>query len=343
MRISTKVVWDLATGQEIRRESFEYNGPVAWAISFSGQGSKQKSQQQSQSTSESGTKFNEDFLTKAVTFANAKKGGPRQVSDEERQFDLDRMADLEQRAAAGDQQAANDLAFSRERLATSDLERRMESTPDYSPEYVRSEYTPGKYTEGKYTAGKFTAVAPEGFDRLEKALYEGQQAKANRAYQDQVARQREELSQMGALNSPAQYLEGSARSSLDRGYMDTLQQAARDAATQRIGLEEREAGRRTEFDVGEGRARTTFDVGEALRRTGFDVEEAKRLTDYTRTEAERETGFNERTEREILDYFLKKIALAAEAGRYSVGQASSSGTSSGASGGGGFGFLTSSR
>ncbi len=163
------------------------------------------------------------------------------------------------------------------------------STPTYNPQYV---------------AGKYTDVAPGGFDKLENSLYGGQQSKLAQAYQQNVAQQREELAQSGALNSPSQFLEGSARSSLDRGYMQNLQQAARDAFQSRLGLETSEAARRTGFDTGE---------------------------------ATRQTGFNEQTQSQLLDAWMKKIQLAIQAGQYSKGdsQSTSQGTSSGLQGSGG--------
>ncbi len=162
------------------------------------------------------------------------------------------------------------------------------SDPTYNPQYV-----PGKYT----------GVAPGGFDRLENSLYGGQQSKLAQAYQQSVGQQREELAQSGALNSPSQFLEGSARSSLDRNYLQNLQQAARDAFQSRLGLETSEAARRTGFDTGE---------------------------------ATRQTGFNEQTSAALLDAWMKKIGLAIEAGRYSKGESESTsyGTSSSIGGSG---------
>ncbi len=158
------------------------------------------------------------------------------------------------------------------------------STPTYNPQYV---------------AGKYTDVAPGGFDKLENSLYAGQQSKLRQAYDQNVGQQREELAQSGGLNSPSQYLEGSARSSLDRSYMQNLQQAARDAFQSRLGLE----------------------TSEAARRTGFDT-----------SEATRQTGFNEQTASALLDSWMKKIGLAIEAGRYSTGQGTSYGTNNTMSG-----------
>ncbi len=150
------------------------------------------------------------------------------------------------------------------------------SNPTYNPQYM-----PGQYT----------SVAPGGFDKLENSLYAGQQSKLRQAYDQSVGQQREELAQSGALNSPSQFLEGSARSSLDRGYMQNLQQAARDAFQSRLGLE----------------------TSEAARRTGFDT-----------SEATRQTGFNEQTQSALLDAWMKKISLAIEAGRYSKGDSQGS-------------------
>ncbi len=232
MRVSTKIVLSMESGAVIKRECYEYSGPVAEAFSGSGGKTKSKNQSQSTSQSESGTKYNADFMKQAQAFA----------------------ADP--------------------------------STPGYNPQYV-----PGQYT----------SVAPGGFDKLENSLYAGQQSKLKQAYDQSVGQQREELAQSGALNSPSQYLEGSARSSLDRSYIQNLQQAARDAFQSRLGLE----------------------TSEAARKTGFDT-----------SEATRQTGFNEQTASQLLDLWLKKLGVAVEAGRYSTGQSQStaSGSSSGING-----------
>lgn len=233
---------------------------------MSGGGSKSKSKQQSQQTSqsESGTKYNEDFMKRALEFANAK------------------------------------------------------DSPTYNPEYVKGAYTPGAYT-----GANFTSVAPQGFQQLEQSLYGTQASKLKQAYDQSTAQQREELAQSGALNSPSQYLEGSARSSLDRTYLQNLQQAARDAFQSRLGLETSEAARKTGFDVGQGAARTAYDVGQGAARTAFDTGEAGR-----------QTGFNEQTASTLLDSWIKKLGIAIEAGRYSKGegQGTSYGTSNALSG-----------
>ncbi len=235
MRISTKIVLSIESGTVVKRECYEYSGPLAECASGSSTKSKSKSQSQSTSKSESGTRYNADFMNQARAFA----------SDP--------------------------------------------SDPTYNPKYV-----PGQYT----------SVAPGGFDKLENSLYAGQQSKLKQAYDQSVGQQREELAQSGALNSPSQFLEGSARSSLDRGYMQNLQQAARDAFQSRLGLE----------------------TSEAARRTGFDT-----------SEATRQTGFNEQTASALLDSWMKKIALAIDAGRYSKGesQSTSYGTSTSSGGQGG--------
>ena len=102
--------------------------------------------------------------------------------------------------------------------------------PDYTPKYVGF-------------GGK------EDLDKLEGNLYGGQLSKLTDAYNTAIGRQREELSQAGLLNSPAQYIEGGARSELDKGYLSQLQQAARDASLARLGVQETEAGRETGFNV----------------------------------------------------------------------------------------------
>jgi hypothetical protein len=236
MRVSSKIVVDIASGRVVERESCEYFGPLAECISGSGSSQKSKSKSQQQSTSETGTRYNPDFMTQATNYAN---------------------------------DTSNALG--------------------YNPQYVK---------------GNYTSLAPGGFDKLENNLYDTQASKLSQAYNTAVGQQREQLAQTGALNSPSQFLEGSARSSLDRSYIQNLQQAARDAALGRLGAQQTEAARQTAFDTGE---------------------------------ATRQTGFNTDTAQQLLDLWLKKLGVAVEAGRYSTGQSSgsSSGTSSGMSGSGG--------
>lgn len=99
------------------------------------------------------------------------------------------------------------------------------------------------------------------FDQLEKNQYDSQRSKLDDAYRGQVARQREELSQAGLLNSPNQYLEDSARSGLDKDYLSNLQQAARDASSQRLAAQEQEATRKTAYNT---------DVSKALLSSFFN-------------------------------------------------------------------------
>jgi hypothetical protein len=89
----------------------------------------------------------------------------------------------------------------------------------------------------------------EDLDKLESNLYGSQQSKLADAYNSAIARQREELSQSGLLTSPAQYIEGGARNTLDKSYLENIQQAARDAALGRLGVQQEEAGRETGFNV----------------------------------------------------------------------------------------------
>jgi len=161
-------------------------------------------------------------------------------------------------------------------------------SPSYTPEYVK---------------GAYTSVAPGGFDKLENSLYGTQSSKLKQAYDTSVGQQREELAQMGGLNSPSQYLEGSARSSLDRNYIQSLQQAARDAALGRLGAEQTDAQNRTAFDV---------------------------------AEAGRQTGFNQDTAKTLLQLWMNKLSAAIESGRYSTGQSTGESSGSGLTGSGGF-------
>lgn len=224
MRVSTKIVVDLATGAVIERECHEYLGPVAECISFGGSKSKSKNQSQQTSSSGSGTKYNENFLDQAKLFAAGKRFNSGQ-------YLLDNP-DVNEDPYFSQNPYEHYLKYGQDRTPSNGTSYIIDDPtgagPTYDPKYVR--------------------VAPEGFDKLEKTLYEGQQSKLSRAYNEAVAKQREELAQSGALNSPSQYLQGSARSGLDRNYMESLQQAARDAFTGRLGLEEREAGRETGFN-----------------------------------------------------------------------------------------------
>ena len=216
MRVFTKIIVLIDTDEVLASECFEHFGPLAECISFGGSKSKSKSSQ----TSESGVKYNEDFLNKATNWAG--------------QGNFDAAAYLRDNPdVAGDPywsqrpfEHYTELGRSWGRPFTAGKGDGF--MPGYNPTYVR--------------------VAPEGFQKLEDTAFESQRSKLARAHEAGVARQREELAQMGALNSPSQFLEGSARSSLDRSYMDSLQQAARDAFNTRIGLEEREAARETGFN-----------------------------------------------------------------------------------------------
>ena len=100
------------------------------------------------------------------------------------------------------------------------------SDPDYNPEYVGF----------------------NDFDRVEENVYGSQRAKVDDAYRNALGIQNEELSNSGLLNSPSKYIEGGARDTLNKGYISSLQQAARDAALGRLSLEQEEAARRTGFN-----------------------------------------------------------------------------------------------
>ena len=307
MRITTEIVVLIETNEIVSQKHFDYQGPVSLAISAGGQGSKQKSQQQSQQSSTSGVAYNEPFLN--LMFG---QGG---------QFYGTKDGQEKYTPGVFGYEPDKEAAFVR-------------------PGYTGAGYEGGAYTPGKYTPGQFTAVAPEGFKRLEDVAYGSQAARIGEAYNQNVNRLREELSQSGQLNSPAQYLEGGARSSMDRSYLDSLQQAARDAFGQRLGLEEREAGRRTGYDVGEAGARTAFDVGQGAARTAYDVgqgaartafgeTEAARRTGYDVAEAGRETTYNQKAVDDLWQRFMAKLAYALEASKFGTSAGWSSGESSG--------------
>lgn len=301
MHILTRIVIDLATDTVVERQGYQYSGPLAECISgeLGGSGSKSSTKTRSQQTSssESGTQWNEDFLKKAMEFASGKS------STEQTPENFDPAAYLKAHPdVAGDPNYGKDPY--QHWLDFGQNDPNFQFTNKTNPGSLAPTYDPA-YTKGQYTPAGFTSMAPEGFKKLEDTLYSGQQSKLAQAYNQGVARQREELAQSGALNSPSQYLEGSARSSLDRSYMQNLQQAARDAFTGRLGAETTEAGRKTSFDVGEAGRQTEFNTGEAGRQTAF----------------------NEQTSARLVDLWLKKIAALIEAGRYSRGE--SQGTSRG--------------
>jgi hypothetical protein len=101
--------------------------------------------------------------------------------------------------------------------------------PEYNPEYV------GFGDEGQ-------------LDKLQDSLYQRQKIPIHQGYQDALKIQNEELSNSGLLNSPSKYIEGGARDTLNKGYITSLQQAAREAALARLGVEQQEATRRTSFN-----------------------------------------------------------------------------------------------
>jgi len=277
MRVNSKIVIDLDTGAVVERDSYEYSGPVAGCISGSGGKTKSKSNQ------ESGTKYNADFLRRATAFAS----GEQDTTDKDN-FDTNAYLKAHPDVAADTNYGADPyqhyLDFGQHQEGYDYTPKaKMFDSPAYDPKYVK---------------GAYTSVAPGGFDKLESSLYETQSSKLKQAYDSATAQQREELAQMGGLNSPSQYLEGSARSSLDRTYIQNLQQAARDAFMGRLGAETAEAARRTGFDVGE---------------------------------ATRETGFNQDTAKAILEMWMRKIMAAIESGRY--GEGASSGKGNTAAGG----------
>jgi len=94
------------------------------------------------------------------------------------------------------------------------------------------------------------------FDDVESSAYESSKDKLTTAYNDVIGRQREELSQSGLLTSPNQYIEGGARDVANRNLLSSLGQAKRDARSMRLGLEETEAGRETQFNAAKATALT---------------------------------------------------------------------------------------
>jgi hypothetical protein len=131
----------------------------------------------------------------------------------------------------------------------------LRGEPDYDPEYV------GFGDEGD-------------LDRYEQSLYNRQRARMSDDYQGAVKLQNEDLSNMGMLNSPSKFIEGGARDTLNKNYISGLQSAARDAAMGRMGLEEREAGRRTSFN----QAKAMAALQAWLQRLGLAVTAGREST-----------------------------------------------------------------
>jgi len=185
-------------------------------------------------------------------------------------------------------------------------------TTDYNPKFTGSDYFQPDYGAAPNYVGF------DDFDKLEANQYGSQKSKLEDAYNTAVNNQREELSQSGLLNSPNQYLEGSARTGLDKGYLQQIQQAARDASSQSLAAKENEAARRTGFNQ-----------SEAARRTGFNQTEAARQSQASADYGARRTAFDQDSAKTLLTNFFNKLLLAMQAGRES--QSTSSGQSSGSS------------
>ena|SRR5918996_4078297 len=88
----------------------------------------------------------------------------------------------------------------------------------------------------------------DDFDKLEENLYGSQQAKLSQARDSAQRNLDERLSLSGLLTSPNQYIRGGASQALNEDYLTNLQQAARDSSLARLGLEQGEAERRTNWD-----------------------------------------------------------------------------------------------
>src|SRR5689334_5895199 len=291
MRVYSRAVIQIETGAIVESEYFEYDGPIAQAISFGGGKSSNKSKNQSQSYNESGTNINDVYrmlgnLTpgrktiqlspgsfNAQAYLNANPDVAKDKYFSQHPFEHYTNYGINENRPGTPDQGGDTATF---------------DVPDYNPTYVR---------------GTYTTVDSGDFNKIEQNIYGGQQSKLSQAYNQAIAQQREQLAQTGALNSPSQFLEGSARTSLDRDFLSNLQQAARDASNSALTLKQNEAARRTAFDTGE---------------------------------AGRETEFNQTTAQTLLDTFLKKLALALQGSQFSrgFGEGSSSGSSSGAQGGG---------
>lgn len=87
------------------------------------------------------------------------------------------------------------------------------------------------------------------FDKLESNLYGTQQSKLFNEYDRALKMQNEDLSNSGLLNSPSKLIQGGARDTLNNNYLMGIQQAARDAALGRLGAEQTEVARETNFNV----------------------------------------------------------------------------------------------
>ena len=126
----------------------------------------------------------------------------------------------------------------------------------------RTAFTPEFFSDAYKFFGCDPGYKPEyvGFDsfhELERNAYDTAKNRATEGYRGALNLQNEELSNMGLLNSPSKFIEGGSRDTLNKNYLNTLQQAARDANTMRYGLQREEAGRQTEFNVNNANALLT--------------------------------------------------------------------------------------
>jgi len=248
MRVNTKTVIDIESGDIISREYFVYTGPTVQAFSIGGSGGKTKSKQKSQQQSfnESGTDMNNVYrmLTNLTP-------GHKTIQLSPGSFNA-------QQYLAANPDVANDKYFSQhpfEHYTNYGINENRPGTPDQGGDTASfdvPDYNP------TYVKGTYTPVDSGDFNKIEQNLYGSQQSRLSQAYNQAVAQQREQLAQTGALNSPSQFLEGGTRSSLDRDFLSNLQQAARDASNSALTLKQNEAARRTAFDTGEAGRETEF-------------------------------------------------------------------------------------
>lgn len=118
----------------------------------------------------------------------------------------------------------------------------------------KTNFPTGFFDEAYGYFGDEPDYAPEykgfgDFDKVESNLYESSKSKLYNAYDQALKIQNEELSNSGLLNSPSKYIESGARDTLNKGYISSLQQAARDASSTRLDAEQKELARETSFNV----------------------------------------------------------------------------------------------
>jgi hypothetical protein len=96
---------------------------------------------------------------------------------------------------------------------------------------------------------KFRGLEDMDFTRLEDNLNTQTDQRLRPVYERERARNREELSQSGILNSPAAFAKGGALENLQNNYFDARGRAATDIGVEVTKIKQQELARKTGFEV----------------------------------------------------------------------------------------------